>query len=53
MTMRVSRWMGASFRVPSLCPYMVRRIRNSMALPGEEGQPAESIDTQMEFFRLW
>lgn len=29
---------------------MVRRIRYSMALPGEEGQPAESIDTQMEFF---
>lgn len=29
---------------------MVRRIRYSMALPGEEGHPAESIDTQMEFF---
>jgi hypothetical protein len=29
---------------------MVRRIRYSMALPGEAGQPAESIDTQMEFF---
>ncbi len=29
---------------------MVRRIRYTMALPGEEGQPAGAIDTQMEFF---
>jgi hypothetical protein len=29
---------------------MVRRIRYSMALPGVEGQPAEEIETQMEFF---
>lgn len=28
----------------------VRRIRYSMVLPAEEGRPAESIDTQMEFF---
>ena len=29
---------------------MIRRMRYNMVLPAEEGRPAESIETQMEFF---